>query len=149
MLIIVIFFFIILSFYSLLFFSVLLFYLWIFPRGGSIEEHLIFPLISEMEITWVQWMPLKWLWYKDICVWRSSHWLISVPDYNYIMKKKGQYMKRLFKSISQGIDRKTFPSHWTPPWVQLNPSLRNGRNMARVNLPRAGCPHKLFVQEGD
>ena len=43
------------------------------------------------------------------------------------------------------MDTKTFPSHLTSPGVQLNPSLRNGRNMAHtcVNLPRAGRPHKL------
>lgn len=39
---------------------------------------------------------------------------------------------------------KRFPVHWTSHRVQLNPSLRNGRNIALgLNLPRSGHPHKL------
>ena len=54
--------------------------------------------ISEMEITWAQWMCLKLLWYKDTCDWRSSHWLISIPDYNCIMKTK-EHSKQLCKNV--------------------------------------------------
>lgn len=73
---------------------------------------------------------------------RCSHCLFSIPGYKYTMKTKLQLQatlrKKILKRISQGMETKT-----EQPRVQLNPSLRNRRNTAHVNLPRAGHPHKL------
>lgn len=44
------------------------------------------------------------------------------------------------------MNTKVFSSHSTSRRDQLNPSLRNGRNMTCVRLPRADHPHKLSAR---
>ena len=82
--------------------------------------------ISEMQITWLQWMCLTWLWYKYTGT--SSHWLIST---DIPLGQKNTPSISVKRSLNI-------------PQSSVNSIINKWKKYGtRVNLPVAGHPHKL------
>ena len=96
-------------------------------------------------------MYVKWLQYKDTCVWRSSHWLISISVLYSIQlhhEDKKKHSKQLYEKVIEkyksGDGHKNISKSLNLLPNSVKSIIKKWREYGIcVNLPEAGCPHKL------
>ena len=96
-------------------------------------------------------MYVKWLQYKDTCVWRSSHWLISISVLYSIQlhhEDKKKHSKQLYEKVIEkyksGDGHKNISKSLNLLPNSVKSIIKKWREYGIcVNLPKAGCPHKL------